>query len=43
MQDIITFSDVGWNITAVALNETNPAYIWNIINNLTCPFLSWEA
>jgi len=43
MQDIITFSDVGWNVTAVALNETNPAYIWNIVNNVTYPFLSWES
>jgi len=43
MQDIITFSDAGWNVTAVALNETNPAYIWNIVNNVTYPFLSWQA
>jgi hypothetical protein len=42
MQDIITFSDAGWNITAVALNETNPSYIWNIVNNVTYPFLSWQ-
>jgi hypothetical protein len=40
MQDITTFSDAGWNITAVALNETNPSYIWNIVNNVTYPFLS---
>jgi len=42
MQDIITFSGAAWNITAVALNETNPAYIWNIVNNVTYPFLSWQ-
>jgi hypothetical protein len=42
MQDIATFSDAGWNIIAVALNETNPAYIWNIVNNVTHPFLSWQ-
>ncbi len=42
MQDIITFSDAGWNITAVALNETNSSYIWNIVNNVTYPFLSWQ-
>jgi hypothetical protein len=42
MQNIATFSGVGWNITAVALNETNPAYIWNIVNNVTYPFLSWQ-
>jgi hypothetical protein len=43
MQDITTFSEVGWNITAVALNETNPAYIWNIVNNVTFPFLGWQS
>jgi uncharacterized repeat protein (TIGR02543 family) len=42
MQDITTFSGTGWNIIAVALNETNPAYIWNIVNNVTYPFLSWQ-
>jgi hypothetical protein len=43
MQDITTFSAAGWNIIAVALNETNPAYIWNIVNGVTYPFLSWES
>jgi hypothetical protein len=43
MQDIITFSDGGWNIITVALNQTNPAYIWNIVNDVTYPFLSWQA
>jgi hypothetical protein len=42
MKDIATFSGAGWNIIAVALNETNPSYIWNIVNNETYPFLSWE-
>ena len=42
MQDVITFSGAAWNITAVALNETDPAYIWNIVSNVTYPFLSWE-
>jgi hypothetical protein len=42
MQDIATFSGAGWNIIAVALNETNPAYIWNIVDNVTYPFLSWQ-
>jgi hypothetical protein len=42
MQNIATFSGAGWNIIAVALNETNPSYIWNIVNNETYPFLSWE-
>jgi len=43
MQDIATFSGAGWNITAVALNETNPAYTWNIVNNVTYPFLGWQS
>jgi hypothetical protein len=42
MKNIATFSGAAWNITAVALNETNPAYIWNIVNNVTYPFLSWQ-
>jgi hypothetical protein len=42
MQDIATFSAVAWNITAVALNQTDVAYIWNIVNDVTYPFLSWE-
>jgi hypothetical protein len=43
MQSIATFSDAGWNIVAVVLNETNPAYIWNIVNNITYPFLTWQS
>jgi len=38
MQNITTFSGVGWNIIAV-LNTTmrDPLYIWNIVNNVTYP------
>jgi hypothetical protein len=43
MQDIAIFSIAGWDIIAVALNETNPAYIWNIVNNVTYPFLGWQS
>jgi len=43
MQDIATFSGAGWNIIEVALNQTNPAYIWNIpITPPDYPFLSWQ-
>jgi hypothetical protein len=43
MQYIATFSGAGWNITAVALNKTNPAYIWNIPTTPPdYPFLSWQ-
>jgi hypothetical protein len=42
MKTTATFSGVAWNIIAVALNETNPAYIWNIVDDETYPFLSWQ-
>jgi The GLUG motif len=43
MQDIATFSGAGWDIIAVANSSTrNPSYIWNIVNNVTYPFLSWQ-
>jgi len=42
MKEIGTFSATGWNIVAVALHETKPSYIWNIVNNVTYPFLSWQ-
>jgi hypothetical protein len=43
MQDIATFSGAGWNIIAVAnRGARNPAYIWNIVNGVTYPFLSWQ-
>jgi hypothetical protein len=44
MKDISTFSSAGWNITAVANpGVRNPSYIWNIVDGVTYPFLSWEA
>jgi len=43
MQDTATFSGAGWDIIAVALNETNSTCIWNIVHNETYPFLSWET
>jgi hypothetical protein len=43
MQDIATFSGAGWNIIAVANPSTrNPSYIWNIVDDETYPFLSWQ-
>jgi hypothetical protein len=41
MKDTATFS--AWDIVAVAVNETSPTYVWNIVNNMTYPFLSWQA
>jgi len=44
MKDITTFSGAMWDIIAVANSETrNPAYIWNIVNDETYPFLSWQS
>jgi len=43
MKSIATFSGAGWNITAVANPGTrNLSYIWNIVDNVTYPFLSWQ-
>jgi hypothetical protein len=44
MQDNSTFSGVGWSIITVGgPGERNPAYVWNIVNNVTYPFLSWQT
>jgi hypothetical protein len=43
MKSIATFSGAAWNIIAVADSSTrNPSYIWNIVNGVTYPFLSWQ-
>jgi hypothetical protein len=43
MKDFTTFSAAMWNIIAVA-NPTirNLAYIWNMVDDLTYPYLSWQ-
>ena len=42
-QSITTFSGAGWNIIAVAnVGEPDSFYIWNIVNGVTYPFLSWQ-
>ena len=44
MQDITTLSGAGWDIIGVGdPSARNPAYIWNIVNGLTYPFLSWQS
>ncbi|TEU00350.1 MAG: hypothetical protein E3J30_02710, partial [Anaerolineales bacterium] len=43
MQDIATFSGAGWDITAVAPGSTNTTYTWNIVDDETYPFLSWQS
>jgi hypothetical protein len=43
MMDIDTFISVGWDIIAVGgSGERNPMYIWNIVDDVTYPFLSWQ-
>ncbi len=43
MQDIDTFLNAAWDIIAVSsLGERNPAYVWNIVDDKTYPFLSWQ-
>ena len=43
MKDIITLSVADWDIIAVANSGTrNTGYIWNIVDDVTYPFLSWQ-
>jgi hypothetical protein len=43
MKSITTFSGAGWDIvTVVDPGTPNHAYIWNIVDGATYPFLSWE-
>jgi hypothetical protein len=51
MRDITTFTDTEteglddpWDITTIADPDTrNSSYIWNIVNETTYPFLSWQS
>jgi hypothetical protein len=43
MKNIATFSGAGWDIITVVDSSTrNIGYIWNIVDAITCPFLSWQ-
>lgn len=43
MKDIATFSGAAWTIGAVGnLDERDTFYIWNIVDGVTYPFLSWQ-
>ena len=43
MQDIDTFSGARWKIVGIAdPSQRNPSYIWNIVDGVTYPFLSWQ-
>jgi hypothetical protein len=44
MWDIVTFSGATWDIIEVTdIDTRNPSYVWNIVGNATCPFLSWQS
>jgi hypothetical protein len=43
MKDIDTFTGAGWDIISVAnINTRNTGYVWNIVDDATYPFLSWQ-
>jgi len=43
MKDIATFSGATWDIVAVAsADDRDTGYIWNIVDDGTYPFLSWQ-
>ena len=44
MKSIATFTGAGWDIVAVTDPDVaDPAYIWNIVDGRTYPFLSWQS
>jgi len=44
MQDITTFLGTTWDMIEVANPSTrNTSHIWNIVDNETYPFLSWQS
>lgn len=43
MKDFATFSGALWDTIAVANSSTrNTGYVWNIVDDVTYPFLSWQ-
>jgi len=43
MKDFTTFSGATWDIFAVGgPGDRNTGYIWNIVDDVTYPFLSWQ-
>jgi hypothetical protein len=43
MQNITTFLEAAWDISTVAPGVTRTAFIWNLVNEQTYPFLSWQS
>ena len=43
MKDFTTFLDAGWDIFGVDHSyDRNTGYVWNIVDDLTYPFLGWQ-
>ena len=44
MQNIATFAGATWDIIEVtSTNERDPSYVWNIVEDESYPFLSWQS
>lgn len=44
MKSVATFSGAAWDTITVANADTrNPDYIWNVVDGVTYPFLSWQS
>jgi hypothetical protein len=50
MQAFATFTDIEtegldepWHMVAVAPGETDEAFVWNIVDGVTYPFLGWQS
>jgi len=42
MRDITTFLNAGWSICDITPPQPSDACTWNIFDDETYPFLSWE-
>jgi len=42
MMDVAPYDEAGWDIRSVDGDHSDPEYTWNIIEDETYPFLSWE-
>ncbi|MFU8796215.1 MAG: GLUG motif-containing protein [Dehalococcoidia bacterium] len=43
MRTIVTFTVAEWDIAAVFAGQTDETRMWNIVDEETYPFLSWES
>jgi len=43
MKDVDTFSGASWDIATVdGADDRNTDYVWNIVDDVAYPFLSWQ-